>query len=68
MLGLVPSFEVNMCLATLQRSGDVNPEQAVALGAALHCGAMLGLVPGLEVMDGAFAADLHGRASGFQTS
>ncbi|KAG2425222.1 hypothetical protein HYH02_015049 [Chlamydomonas schloesseri] len=48
------------------RSG-VDPETAVALGAALHAGLMTGRVAGgVEMNDGGYVAAQHGRASGFQ--
>ena len=43
----------------------VDPAEAVALGAAAHAGMLLGGVGGLELMDGAYSAELHGRASGW---
>ncbi|KAG2431479.1 hypothetical protein HXX76_009493 [Chlamydomonas incerta] len=50
------------------RSG-VDPETAVALGAALHAGLMTGRVAGgIEVNDGGYVAAQHGRASGFQVA
>lgn len=43
----------------------VNPEEAVALGAAVHAGLLTGqLQGGLEMMDGAYVVGQHGRATG----
>lgn len=48
-------------------SADVDPEQAVAVGAALHAGLLTGAAAGgLELMDGSYVEELQGRASGFQ--
>jgi hypothetical protein len=45
---------------------DLDPEAAVALGAALHAGALLGTARGgPELMDGSYMVDMHDRASGF---
>lgn len=43
----------------------VDPEAAVALGAAALAGALAGRGGSFEIGDGAYAPDLHGRASGF---
>ena len=43
----------------------VDPAEAVALGAAVHAGMLLGEVEGIELMDGGYSAELHGRASGW---
>jgi molecular chaperone DnaK (HSP70) len=47
--------------------GGVDPGEAVALGAAAHAAALLGAggAAGVELVDGAYAAEAHGRASGF---
>lgn len=45
---------------------EVDPEQCVALGAAIQAGTLLGLASGLELMDGSYVEELHARASGFQ--
>ncbi len=45
----------------------VDPETAVAVGAVLHAGLMVGAVDGgVELNDGGYVAGQHGRASGFQ--
>ena len=50
-------------------STGVDPEECVALGAALYAGMLSGHVQGIELADGAYSRDLHSRASGFpQTS
>ncbi|GLI63686.1 hypothetical protein VaNZ11_006685 [Volvox africanus] len=47
----------------------VDPETAVALGAALHAGLMVGYVrQGIEMNDGGYVSGQHGRASGFQVA
>ncbi|KXZ45707.1 hypothetical protein GPECTOR_51g692 [Gonium pectorale] len=47
----------------------VDPETAVALGAALHAGLMVGAVSGgIEMNDGGYVEALHGRTAGFQTA
>jgi molecular chaperone DnaK (HSP70) len=46
-------------------SSGVDPEAAVALGAAALAGALAGAGGAFELADGAYAPDLHGRASGF---
>ena len=46
-------------------SRGVDPEECVAIGAALYAGMLSGHVQGIELADGAYAQDLHGRASGF---
>ncbi|KAI3428105.1 hypothetical protein D9Q98_006488 [Chlorella vulgaris] len=43
----------------------VDPAEAVALGAAIHAGVLLGQVNGVELMDGSYSQDLHSRATGF---
>lgn len=44
---------------------SVDPAEAVALGAAIHAGVLLGEVSGVELMDGSYSQDLHDRATGF---
>lgn len=44
----------------------VNPEECVALGAAIQAGVLLGDIQGMELADGSFAEDLHGTTTGFQ--
>ncbi|XP_075265565.1 chaperone protein DnaK-like [Convolutriloba macropyga] len=47
---------------------EVDPEDAVALGAAVHAGLLTGqLLGGVEMMDGGYVADQHGRATGLGT-
>jgi len=47
----------------------VDPEEAVALGAAVHAGLLTGqLQGGVEMMDGGYVADQHGRATGLGSS
>ncbi|GLC58990.1 hypothetical protein PLESTB_001430400 [Pleodorina starrii] len=47
----------------------VDPETAVALGAALHAGLMVGSITrGIEMNDGGYVSEQHGRASGFQVA
>jgi molecular chaperone DnaK (HSP70) len=43
----------------------VDPAEAVALGAAIHAGVLLGQVGGVELMDGSYSQQLHDRATGF---
>lgn len=43
----------------------LDPEQCVALGAAVRAGLLSGQLGGLELGDGAYAVDLHSRSSGF---
>jgi molecular chaperone DnaK (HSP70) len=43
----------------------IDPEAAVALGAAALAGQLAGLGGSIELGDGAYAPDVHGRASGF---
>lgn len=52
-------------LTGLKPRSDVDPEQAVALGAAIQAAVLLGLSSGLEVMDGSYVEDQHDRATGF---
>ena len=44
---------------------SVDPAEAVALGAAIHAGVLLGTVAGVELMDGSYAPGQHDRATGF---
>lgn len=44
---------------------DVDPGEAVALGAATQAGILEGSVCGVELMDGSYSVDLHDRATGF---
>lgn len=46
-------------------ASGIDPEAAVALGAASYAGALAGVGGTFELADGAYAPDLHGRASGF---
>jgi hypothetical protein len=45
---------------------EVDPEQCVAVGAAIQAGLLLGLTSGVELMDGSYVEELHQRSSGFQ--
>ena len=56
-----------MCerMAGVEAETRVDPEHAVALGAAVHAAVLEGDISGLEVMDGAYCFDIHGRASGW---
>ena len=49
----------------VQPSPDVDPEECVALGAAMYAGMLSGHIAGIELADGAYSQDLHGRSSGF---
>jgi hypothetical protein len=44
---------------------EVDPEQAVALGAAIQAAVLLGLSSGLEMMDGSYVEEQHKRSTGF---
>eukprot|EP00884_Botryococcus_braunii_P000492 jgi/Botrbrau1/10443/Bobra.0133s0050.1 len=62
----VPSVRALVQRATgVPPDEGLDPEQCVALGAAVRAGLLSGQIGGLEVGDGAYAADLHNRASGF---
>lgn len=50
----------------LEPCTGVDPELCVALGAAIQAGVFMGVANGLELMDGSYVADLHGKAAGFQ--
>jgi len=44
---------------------SVDPEHAVAIGAAIHAGLLTGEISrGIELMDGSYVSGQHGRASG----
>lgn len=45
---------------------DVDPEQAVALGAAIQAAVLLGLSSGVELMDGSYVEEFHNRSTGFE--
>lgn len=53
-------------LAGVQPCGGVDPEHAVAIGAAVHAGLMEGTISGLEMTDSVFSKGLQDRVSGFQ--
>ena len=44
---------------------NVDPGEAVALGAAIQAGILEGTVRGVELMDGSYSIDLHDRTTGF---
>jgi molecular chaperone DnaK (HSP70) len=44
---------------------EVDPEQAVALGAAIQAAVLLGISSGLEMMDGSYVEEQHNRSTGF---
>ncbi|CAD7696893.1 unnamed protein product [Ostreobium quekettii] len=46
----------------------VHPKLCVATGAAIFAGMMEGSVGRIEIMDGSYAWEMHGRATGFQPS
>lgn len=50
----------------LKADPKVDPEMAVALGAALYAGAKSGEVSSFEMMDSIYNQQAHGRASGWQ--
>jgi molecular chaperone DnaK (HSP70) len=43
----------------------LDPEQCVAFGAVIRAGLLTGELTGVELGDGAYVADVHGRSSGF---
>lgn len=43
----------------------VDPEHAVAMGAAVQAAVLEGQISGVEVMDGTYNWDMHQRALGF---
>lgn len=49
----------------VQPCTGVDPRSAVALGAAIQAGTLLGSLSQVELMDGSFVAGKHDRASGF---
>ena len=45
----------------------MNPEECVALGAAIQAGVLVGALAGkMELADGSYSADLHAATTGFQ--
>lgn len=65
---LLPSVRefIAKTAGTLPESG-VDPAEAVALGAAIQAGILMGQLGGVEIMDGSFVASQHGRNTGFTT-
>jgi len=58
--------ELVECVTGIKPTYEVDPEHAVALGAAIHAGLLTGqLQSGLELMDGGYVADQHNAVSGF---
>lgn len=52
-------------LTGVEPSQGVDPSEAVALGAAIHAGILVGSLDNCELMDGSFNATLHSRVTGF---
>ncbi|PRW56798.1 molecular chaperone [Chlorella sorokiniana] len=62
----LPSVQQFVARCTgVQPRMTVDPAEAVALGAAIHAGVLLGELSGVELMDGSYSQDLHDRATGF---
>jgi molecular chaperone DnaK (HSP70) len=59
-----PAAAVAVAAAAVCRR-DVDPEQAVALGAAIQAAVLLGLSSGVELMDGSYVEEFHNRSTGF---
>ena len=53
-------------LTGVEPCGWVNPEECVALGAAIQAGILVGDLKGMEMSDGSFTKELHGSTTGFQ--
>lgn len=51
-------------LTGLPPAEGLDPEECVALGAAVHAGLLQGMVSGLELMDGGYVLEQHGRTTG----
>ena len=49
----------------IEPSVAVDPEECVAIGAAIYAGMLSGQVQGIELTDGAYAQQMHDRTSGF---
>ena len=61
----VPACGVLQCYVMCDCRCDVDPEQAVALGAAIQAAVLLGLSSGVELMDGSYVEEFHNRSTGF---
>jgi hypothetical protein len=64
-LGLLLLLLLLTLCATCACRSDVDPEQAVALGAAIQAAVLLGLSSGVELMDGSYVEEFHNRSTGF---
>lgn len=53
------------CVVPVLCRSEVDPEQAVALGAAIQAAVLLGLSSGVELMDGSYVEEFHNRSTGF---
>lgn len=56
-----------MQLTGIEPCSWVNPEECVALGAAIQAGILVGDLKGMELSDGSFSKELHGSTTGFQS-
>jgi len=52
----------------IQPCDNVDPGEAVALGAATQAGILHGSIGSVELMDGSYSIDLHDRTTGFLTN
>ena len=52
----------------IQPCDNVDPGEAVALGAATQAGILHGSIGSVELMDGSYSLDLHDRTTGFLTN
>jgi molecular chaperone DnaK (HSP70) len=60
-----PAAAVAVAAAAAVCRRDVDPEQAVALGAAIQAAVLLGFSSGVELMDGSYVEEFHNRNTGF---